>query len=536
MPRTDRPIQLTRRQFLERVSRFGGAALMGSMFALDLLGRDRGGFRLEGRAPAGPGRRIIILGGGAAGLACAFELKKLGYECILLEARLRPGGRNWTVRRGVAEKEIGNPAQICQFDDGQFLNAGAMRLSHHHQTTLDYCRAFAIPLVPFPHFNEAAFVQADGHPRLRIREIGTDLRGHTAELLAKVIRQGQLDAPLTAEDREKFIEYLREEGRLDKSLVYPRHGDTSGDHTFLDHPRGYSVSAGTDGGPGQPTAPVELEALIQAGYASLHPYDHELNQQGTMLTPVGGMDRIAYAFADRLAGIIRYGSEVREIRRTPAGGVRIVYHDTALEGKVQEVSGDFCICALPPHLLARLPSDLAPATVAALQLGRADHAGKVGLQFKRRFWEEDDDIYGGRSVTNQAISQIYYPFNGLNAGGKGVVIGAYHFSDTKAFDDLTPAGREKLTLEQGAKIHPQYPVEFENSFSVEWHRVRHSEGAWIIWDQEADFDEMQRRLTVADGPFYFAGDWLSSIVAWQAGAFVAAHRTCRQLHARASAS
>jgi hypothetical protein len=44
---------VTRRQFLTGISRYGVAAMMGSMFALDLLARDRGGFRLEGRASAG---------------------------------------------------------------------------------------------------------------------------------------------------------------------------------------------------------------------------------------------------------------------------------------------------------------------------------------------------------------------------------------------------------------------------------------------------------------------------------------------------
>lgn len=509
--------------------------MLGSMFALDLFASDRGGFRLDGHAPAHGRRRVVILGAGAAGLACAYELGKLGYACTLLEARHRPGGRNWTVRRGTEETELGNPRQVCRFDEHLFLNAGAMRLSHHHQTTLDYCREFAIPLVPFPNFNEAAFVYVDGHPRLRIREIATDLRGYTAELLAKVVHRGALDAPLTAEDGEKLIEYLRDEGRLDQSLTYPRSGDTSLDPVFLDHPRGYTISAGTDGGPGQPATPLDLHALLAAGYASVHPYDHELNQQGTMLTPVGGMDRIPHAFAARLGSVIRYGAVVREVRRTADGGVRVVFADAAQGGTAGEITGDFCICALPPHLLARLPSDLSPAALAALKLGFADHAGKVGLQFKRRFWEEDDDIYGGRSVTTLPISQIYYPFDGLDAGGKGIVIGAYHFSDTKAFENLTPAGRERLALEQGAKIHPQYPAEFENSFSVEWHRVPFNEGAWMWWNKESDYAEMQRVLREPDGPFYFAGDWLSPIVAWQAGAFVSAHRTIAQLHARATA-
>jgi len=535
MPNSSRPVGFTRRQFIWRAARWGGAAALGTMFGLGLFARDRGGFRLAGRAPAGPGRRVVILGGGPAGLATAHELGRLGYECVLLEARQRPGGRVWTVRGGTAEAELGQSMQTCRFDDGLFLNAGAMRLSHHHQTTLDYCREFGLPLVPFPHFNEAAFVHVDGHPRMRIKEFDTDMRGHTAELLAKVARRDQLDAPLTAEDREKLIEYLREEGRLTKNLVYPRAGDTSADATFLDHPRGYTVSAGTEGGPGAPTVPLELEALIQAGYASMHAVDHEQNQQGTMLTPVGGMDRIPYAFAERLGPVIRYGAEVRELRRTPSGGVRILYADQAKGGAVQAVAADFCVCTLPPLLLARLPGDLAPATLAALRLNRADQAGKVGLQFKRRFWEEDDDIYGGRSITNQPISQIYYPFDGLGAGGKGVLVGAYHFSNVTDFAALTPAQRERLALEQGAKIHPQYPAEFENSFSVEWHRVRYNEGSWMVWDQEADFNTMRRTLAEPDGPFYFAGDWLSQIVAWQAGAFVSAHRTVTALHTRATA-
>jgi len=513
MPPVASEFVLTRRQFLRRTARFGSAALLGTMFGLDLFARDRGGFKLDGRAPGKP-RRVIVLGGAAAGLSTAYELGKLGYECTVLEARNRPGGRAWTVRRGTEETELGNPLQRCDFAEGLFFNAGAMRLSHHHQTTLDYCRAFGITLVPFPHFNEAAFVHVAGHPRMRIREFSADMRGHTAELLAKVIRKGQLDAPLTAEDREQLIEYLRSEGRLNAGLVYPKNGDTSVDPTYFDHPRGYAVSAGNDGGPGAPTAPYQLDALIQAG----------------------GMDRIAYAFAEKLGPALRYGAEVREVRRVTDGSVRVVYADLANGKQVREVTGDFCVCTLPPHLLARLATDFAPETIRALQQGRGEFAGKVALQFKRRFWEEDDDIYGGRSITSLPISQIYYPFDGFGSRGKGVIIGAYHMADSKnIFRSLTPAQREQLALEQGAQIHPQYPAEFDNSFSVEWGRIRYSEGAWITWDDPADYDQMQRVLTVSDGPFYFAGDWLSAITGWQAGAFVSAHRVCRQLHERATA-
>jgi len=38
-------------------------------------------------------------------------------------------------------------------------------------------------------------------------------------------------------------------------------------------------------------------------------------------------------------------------------------------------------------------------------------AGKIGMQFKRRFWEEDEMIYGGITYTNNLLYQIFYPSN-----------------------------------------------------------------------------------------------------------------------------
>ena len=529
---------LTRRQFIQRVARYGGAAVLGSMFALDLFAReDRFHLQLKGRAPATRNNRVIVLGGGVAGLCAAYELGKLGYQCTLLEARNRPGGRNWTIRRGTKETELGNPQQVCAFDEGLFINAGPMRIPHHHTTTLGYCREFGIPLTVFTNFNEAAYIVRKGYPKLRIREVLADMSGYTSELLAKVVKKGQLDAPLTAEDRDRFIEYLRAEGRLDVNLVYPRSGDPLTDPQELNNPRGYTNSPGAVGGPGEATVPLDLEVLVKAGYSSGLEFLKSYNQQPTMLTPVGGMDRIPFAFADKLGGVIRYNALVREIHRTTAGGVRIGYADGSQGGALRELEGDYCLCALPPHLLRKLPGDFAPATGAALQDAVPAASGKIGLQFKRRFWEEDDDIYSGSSKTDDPIGQIYYPFDNCGSRGKGVLVGYYQFSGggKALLDDQTPAVRERIALEQGARIHPQYPAEFENSFSVAWHRVPHNEAPWNLFKDAPTFEAAQKILRAADGPFYFAGDWTSNLAGWQAGAFVAAHRAIEAIHARATA-
>lgn len=531
------PTPVTRRQFLSKVARYGGSAVLGSMFALDLLAReDRFHLPLKGRAPTGRNNRVIILGGGMAGLCAAYELGKLGYHCTILEARTRPGGRNWTIRRGTEETELGNPRQVCAFDEGQFYNAGPMRIPHHHTTTLGYCRELDIPLTAFSNFNEAAYIVRNGFPKLRIREVLADMSGYTSELLAKVVNQGELDQTLNAADREKFIEYLRAEGRLNGKLLYPGSGDVSKTPAAMDHARGYTNSPGALGGPGDPTVPLDLEVLVKAGYATSLEFMKDYNQQPTMLTPVGGMDRIAYSFAEKLRGVIQYQAEVREIRRPPAGGVRIAYTDGSQNGPLRELVGDFCICTLPPPLLLKLPGDLAPTTHAALREAMPTASGKIGLQFKRRFWEEDDDIYSGSSKTDDPIRQIYYPFDNFGSRGKGVLVGYYNFGQAQEqLDDLTPAARERAALEQGAKIHPQYPAEFENSFSVAWHRVPHSEGAWMRWKDAATFEAAQKVLRAADGPFYFASDWTSNLTGWQAGAFVAAHRAIAAIHAQANA-
>ncbi|MDX1524520.1 MAG: NAD(P)-binding protein, partial [Anaerolineae bacterium] len=94
--------KLTRRQFIARVVGAGGSAYA-AMLALGLIHRPPP----RRFSPAGQvsGTRVIILGAGLAGMAATYELGKLGYDCHILEARARAGGRCWTVRRGTTETD-----------------------------------------------------------------------------------------------------------------------------------------------------------------------------------------------------------------------------------------------------------------------------------------------------------------------------------------------------------------------------------------------------------------------------------------------
>ncbi len=83
---------MRRRDFLQMVGRAGGAgAVYQAMTAIGVLHRPLNEkLDLTG---SGKGKKVLILGAGLAGMSAAWELRKLGYDCRMLEARGRPGGR-----------------------------------------------------------------------------------------------------------------------------------------------------------------------------------------------------------------------------------------------------------------------------------------------------------------------------------------------------------------------------------------------------------------------------------------------------------
>ena len=87
-------MSLTRRQFLMRAGQAGGfGATYVLMQSLGLLPIPEAAADAPLRLVDGRGTRVVILGGGIAGLVAAYELGKAGWSCTLLEARHRPGGR-----------------------------------------------------------------------------------------------------------------------------------------------------------------------------------------------------------------------------------------------------------------------------------------------------------------------------------------------------------------------------------------------------------------------------------------------------------
>lgn len=516
---------LTRRDFLSATTKLAGSTYP-AMMALGMLkNAPAHPFELSG---TGNGKKIIILGAGLAGLCSAYELQKLGYQCTILEARERSGGRCWSVRKGSNNTETNQHFHTAQFDNDLYFNAGPSRIPHHHQLTMHYCKELQVPLQVYNNINESAYYFSEGkgklsNKKIRVREIHNDTRGYMCELLAKAVDNNILQQSFTKEDAEKILEYLSAEGGLDIDKLYK----ASARRGYIESP-GAGKKAGTIAEP-HALADIIHSGLMDPDFYNVAEYTYEL--QMTMFQAIGGMDMIAKAFEKAiLPAQVQYHSIVTDINNT-SNGVSVTYKNK--EGHTQQLQGDLCICTIPLPVLSNINHNFSSPVAKAIDYIPYIAAGKIGLQFKRRFWEEDEAIYGGITHTNNELTQIFYPSNDYHKH-KGILIGYYNFNEkAKATGELSYQEREALALKKGSLIHPQYAKEFETSFSVSWHKTLYNQGGWAIYSNE-ERQTLYNALLEPEKQVYFAGEHMTYLNAWMAGALESARSTVTAIHGRVS--
>ncbi|MCS4063812.1 monoamine oxidase [Pseudomonas putida] len=523
---------LSRRQVLHWIGATAGAAAMyQAMSALAFAGETphHQRFALSG---APQGARILILGAGLAGMTAAYELRKAGYQVKLLEYNAKPGGRCWTLRGGDRFVELGGATQNCTFDQGLYLNPGPWRIPYHHHAVLDYCHRFGVALEPFIQVNYNAMVHSTkafaGKP-VRYRAVQSDFQGHIAELLSKAINQNALDQALTAEDRQRLLEAMRSWGALDASGSYKKSLETS-------LRRGFAVDAG--GGLMSQPVPSDLldrKALLDSNLWQSIAVGQDYEFQTSLFQPVGGMDQIAQAFEKQVGDLIRYNAKVTAIEQNDKG-VTVTYQSSSGGGASAQETADWCVCTLPLSILGQLPVQVSAPMMSAIRAVPYEAAVKVGLQFKRRFWEQDERIYGGISYTDTPIGKISYPSTDYGKPGKGVLLGGYLFGpNAYEFTAMAPEVRVRKAVEYGALIHPQYHEEFDNGIAVGWHRVPWTNGCYGLWT-EALRQQHYQTLCQIDGRIVLAGEHASRIPAWMEGAILSSLDAIKRLHTHIVAS
>jgi monoamine oxidase len=131
-------------------------------------------------------------------------------------------------------------------------------------------------------------------------------------------------------------------------------------------------------------------------------------------------------------------------------------------------------------------------------------------------------------------SMVWYP-SGALFSDQGVLIGAYTNGDLGALL-ATKSLQEQFELSRQAieRLHPGHGHELHKPMAISWSKIPYSlgEGARYPQGQGAEYDALSR----PDGPFFFAGDYLSHVGTWQESAILSARHAINMMDEQRRAS
>ena len=184
------------------------------------------------------------------------------------------------------------------------------------------------------------------------------------------------------------------------------------------------------------------------------------------------------------------------------------------------------MCTIPSSVLKDIPNDFSVSHQQEINDFQYSSAGKLAFQ-SRRFWEQDHNIYGGISWTNQDITQIWYPSNALGTTN-GIIVGAYIWgaAASSAFAAQSPQQRIDSAVQQGNNLHTEYQNEVTRGISVSWKNIPYQLGAYGISNASV--------LLTPDDNIFFAGEHLSILKGWQEGAILSAYHAINEITKKAS--
>jgi monoamine oxidase len=554
----------TRRSFLKGVGVAGGsAALYETMTALGLINiPEAWAGPPELPQGSGNGKSVVILGAGIGGLTAAYELTRAGYSCQIIELTDRAGGRNHTARRGTVVHEVNEKGaettQVCNFDEGLYLNLGPGRLPYHHRRVLHYCQELGVALEVYVMETMANLFQSDkafgGKAQIK-RRIANDMQGYISEMLAKAVNQKALDAELDEGDRYNLLCLLKNFGDLGQNDTCSTCGKTkckTCNATSCQECAScqkqcvtcFQYSGSTRSGCEKPMTVYEgcepetklkLQELLSSEYWTHRFYQSfEYEWQPTLFQPVGGMDKIVDGFVRKVGSLIQYNTKVLDIQ-IRADGVTVLVEN---KGTSNKISANYCISNVPLPLLKNINNNFAKDFDDAVRRCKYDPTCKLGWQANRRFWESDKwQIYGGISYTDDPITQMWYPSYDYFTKN-GTLTGVYNYDeDAIAFGNMRLDERIIMARKGAVKLHPEFAdanlVPSDKAISIAWQNIPNEGGGWANWSPDSEEDATAySRLLAPDRRFFVIGDQVSTLPGWQEGAMMSAQHVVEQIGGR----
>ncbi len=299
----------------------------------------------------GPAQKIVILGGGLAGLCAAYELRSQGHTAMVLEAQLRPGGRVYTLRQ--------------PFAPGLYAEAGAEAIPQSHEITRHYANELNLTLLPNAIAGTRSFYHVGGR-----RIFPNNSAAWPFELTPEERQLG------LAGLRKKYITAAVDEALAAGYAQQPVRAIKAWD-AFT--PGAWLRSSGASRGAAQLLALGFGTEFGSAASFLLHTLN-TLGSTGTFRIQ-GGNDALPKELARRVE--IRYGVSVVGVKQTDTG-VEVAFRGPS---GIERLKADRAVCALPCPVIGKIFDDarLSATKQRAIREQNYSHTVKFSCKHGRGF-------------------------------------------------------------------------------------------------------------------------------------------------------
>lgn len=449
-------------------------------------------------------RKVVVIGGGPAGLCAGYELLKAGFDVTVFEANAIPGGRIRTLR--------------SPFSDGLYAEAGAIFLGSStveayvselelEPAPIDISWVFSQPfyyrdqLVPQLPDGKTQWPAALHESEQGLTRFGLFRRYRYGPLsaLANTLKAENFPFPSMAKyDQVSLADFFREQGASEAAV------DLMG--------LGYFEGVG-DG--------IESFSALSTIVETADRVHYRGEKPGFQLK--GGNDALPKAFAQRLGDRIQYNSPVQSIAQD-GDSVTLVVDSPSGQ---TEVKADYAVCAAPFVVLKDLafPAGVSHRRRAAFAELGITSISRVYLQFREQFWKATGRSPG--AVTDLPIGSIMPATNG-QSGVRAVLESFIGGPKARAIQGLSDSDAIETVLDNVEKVHPEAREYFEHGITWHWDKQPWIKGCQAYF-KPGQMQALYPYITKPEGRIHFAGDHIGGIPGYTQSALRSAQQAAAQI-------